>query len=1057
MDLKKLINQKVTHTRFGNGFIVNITKNNVSVKFKNGEVHFFSFPNTFKNNIIRFIDIDHDEVLKEIENPNLNKPEKETPTKQQKPEVVVKPIIKQEKEPIKEKPIIKQDKPEIVEKIIKKEAKTTIPVSKEPKKIEENLYSVVYEDSYNNLYDDKLDDYEKFLNEFKEYWNNKKLLSYIVVKYVNNKRVFKKLKEESKKIILKAIDSKTEDIDKGIVTVFISMIAHKEYDGTIWPYIEQELEELYLKEDQLSINNTIRKLIHDNEYGGEVSVLIHAGIFVKYYKDYYTFFYDIYKANFDQNLVNVPVIEILTDTFKGIKEDLIKENSDLLYLKITNSTYYLAKYTKQALIISPEEMAKVAIDFLRHIDLWYHENKYDKMEPNLHRALKIWLEIEAEKITKIIGNKNSYIIKPTFTFNPNSMEILLNFKTINLVGLTSIDYKKLDISIKDDTVVKTLNIDIDYRIYQRIGYYSIKIREYLVSNPFANISLKVTYDKKTIYKTDETLTKDIYVFNDVGTELTNTNDHLGFAYVVHNPTQKFLNAKEYPFGSHKISYLELTKAITIDVNNEPLDTFKDLKLGLNGQIESKIKGKVNKKDYDVYKELDSFVFENYLKAKDMILSINKTTKSLSEMVKEDNKANELFRFIIDFKKINLVSDTYNIEIKDLKNNLIESFDFIYDKNLTLNIKEKDDLLVDSFLTSAFPIKEKEKINYNLQTENDLKYVFKLNNKIVEYVVSLNKPRFKYSQNSFWQTLTDVELISDELYVTNDIKRVDVYSSSNLTTLKEKNKNGGFTVYDLKELKNLNLKLKEEIKIVFHLENGDKPQYKLYQTPTVVGTPKIKFYNKNDLIVDFDIKCFQKDKWILEITDPQKGKKRLDLTTNKAIIRNLIPFKRYTFTIKDKQNISYGRVMSDFYEESFIFVDAKALEGKTFSLRNSTYLNSNNKKENFELNNMTILFKRIITNKEEIKRTTFNNENVYYEIEFYNIAFNNSLRPFKYNKTIYAEVQSQRTEEVVKLKIEDIDGNKIGADVKKNRLINKYKKKNTPLLYLYINILNDLFK
>src|SRR5690554_4025653 len=67
MDLKKLIHERVTHTRLGDGEIVSITKNNVSVKFAKGEVQFFSFPNTFKNNIIRFIDIDHDEVLKEIE------------------------------------------------------------------------------------------------------------------------------------------------------------------------------------------------------------------------------------------------------------------------------------------------------------------------------------------------------------------------------------------------------------------------------------------------------------------------------------------------------------------------------------------------------------------------------------------------------------------------------------------------------------------------------------------------------------------------------------------------------------------------------------------------------------------------------------------------------------------------------------------------------------------------------------------------------------------------------------------------------------------------------
>ena len=236
------------------------------------------------------------------------------------------------------------------------------------------------------------------------------------------------------------------------MTIFISMIAHKEYDGTIWPYIVQELEEIYTKDDQLQINRAIRTLIVDNNLGGEVSVLIHAGIFVKYYKDYYTFMYDIYKANFEQSILNTPVEEILVDTFVGIKPDLIKEESDMFYLKLTDTTYYLAKYTKQALIISPEEMAKVTKPFLKHIDLWYHENKYDKSEPDFHRSLKLWLEIEANKITKIIVNRNAYISEPIFRFNVNTMGVYLTYKTINVVGIPILDYRKLEVQVVEGKI-----------------------------------------------------------------------------------------------------------------------------------------------------------------------------------------------------------------------------------------------------------------------------------------------------------------------------------------------------------------------------------------------------------------------------------------------------------------------------------------------------------------------------------------------------------------------------------------------------------------------------
>jgi len=39
------------------------------------------------------------------------------------------------------------------------------------------------------------------------------------------------------------------------------MIAHKEYDGTIWPYIVQELEEIYTKDDQLQLIEQLEHLL----------------------------------------------------------------------------------------------------------------------------------------------------------------------------------------------------------------------------------------------------------------------------------------------------------------------------------------------------------------------------------------------------------------------------------------------------------------------------------------------------------------------------------------------------------------------------------------------------------------------------------------------------------------------------------------------------------------------------------------------------------------------------------------------------------------------------
>lgn len=542
MDIKKLINERVTHSTLGNGHIIDITKNSVSVKFAKDKIQFFSFPNTFKNNIIRFIDIDHDEVLMRIEKekPTVIEPKKEEPT-----------IIK----PIKDKPISApiKEKPSIIE----------------PNKEEPTIIKPIKEKPISTPIKETISDYEIFLNEFAEYWKERKLLAYLVVKYANEKEIYKNLKETVIKIIKKTIKEEPTSFDKGLVTIFIAMIAHQEYDGTIWPYIERELEELYLKEKELEINKAIRKLIADNEFGGEVSVLIHAGIFIKYYKDYYVFMDDIYKINFNNNILNAPVEEILTATFKGIKEDLMKEDNNLLYLKLIDSTYYLSKYTKYALIIAPAEMAKLTKHFLRHLNLWYHENKYDKTQINLHKALKLWLEMKEAKASKITIDKKPYINKPVFKFNSSSMKVTLNYPPVNIVDIKNLNYKKLKIKLLVDKTKTRLKVDSDYRIYQRIGYYSVIIDEYIINNPLAEIKLIVSYNKKIIYRSSKEISKKTYVFNEKGEELKSTDNYSGFFYLVHKTDEIFLNAKEYLFETHKISYLKAD-----EINNL---NFKDKK------------------------------------------------------------------------------------------------------------------------------------------------------------------------------------------------------------------------------------------------------------------------------------------------------------------------------------------------------------------------------------------------------------------------------------------------------------------------------------------------
>ena len=76
-----------------------------------------------------------------------------------------------------------------------------------------------------------------------------------------------------------------------------------------------------------------------------------------------------------------------------------------------------------------------------------------------------------------------------------------------------------------------------------------------------------------------------------------------------------------------------------------------------------------------------------------------------------------------------------------------------------------------------------------------------------------------------------------------------------------------------------------------LANDERIQHNLYVGPVIVGKPKTKYTKEDNLMVEFDIKCFDKDKWILEITDPFKGK-------NKLIYQ---PIKRLLLTLSHLKN------------------------------------------------------------------------------------------------------------------------------------------------------------
>lgn len=1137
MKLQKLIGQKVTHTTHGDGKIHSISETNVSIIFPKDGLQFFSFPNTFRNNILRFVDIDHDEVLASLdkkEEPEVKAVfQEETPKVdskpvriKEKPQVESKPIrIKQEpvKEEVKSEPIrIKQQEPtvEVVEvtekpaiRIVEQPNVEEKTIKEEPV-IEEVLDQVeevtpieVIEESYDELDigvefldeadqtpvidtleeedfeepleedDEKIEiivrdqdyedesleketgyNYDVFLGEFYEYVKNKKLFTFIVVKYVNDEAIFNELKSLVLKIILETLDRDPKEEEKSFVTLFIAMVAYLHFDGGLWPYIEDELQEIYQIKDRDEVNKTIKMLIDDKTLAGEDSVLLHAGIFVKFFHDYYSLMYDIYSLNFDYTLEKTPVEEILTDTFVGLRRLLLKDDSEEIYLRLTNRTYYIAKPTKQALVHSPEELAKVTKHFLRHIDLWYHKEEFDESENDFYKALKLWLDVESSRLTKILTSTKSHVVKSTYKMKPSTKEVYLAFPVIFLKGLRDFDYRRLEVEMTIGNTKEKLVIDSDYRIYRRIGYNTISIVDYLVKKPLEQLSLTIYYNKEPLYTTDEKLHRSFIIFDEDGTEIFNETDYEGFINLVHDKYERVLDAKEHNFPEHTVSEFKVNKSRTYRLGETRLSFKKALTIGLNGRVVKGLTALVNSKSYIVYKELENFVFESTLKAKDIVMELNDETYPLIDVVPYDNTYGENFQYEVLLEKLELKSDIYHLVIKDLSGIIIKEIDFLYDKNLKIikNIK-KLPLIYDFSINSSFNVIENKKYNYDFSRRYDIHFEFKLRNQTIKYLIDFNIPRYKYNLKETWRAFDDLELKSDVLILSRDCSKALVkWPNEDPLELHMLEIGKEFKKFNLKPLYNFELPKENNVKVEVTFEDGTKEELTLYVIPEVISKPKALFTQKGNLMLNFDVKCFDPDRWTLEIIDSSGRNKTHEFTHQKSLLRDFLPYEEYNIKIREKRSSSFGSTPDVFYEDTFIFVDNEGLFGKTFLINSASYIDEEQLNQTVELRPFAIKFLRKVSRTEDsLKETSLDINNVCYRCELYRVGRNNQLTRLEMKERLYCEVLTERSNPMLRIKIEDRNGDKVSVNLRRRTIEERIRPRNVLINQFMIDTLKDI--
>lgn len=898
------------------------------------------------------------------------------------------------------------------------------------------------------------------LNNIKN--NKEKLLYELIIEYIDDEKIFSMLIERVTKIVLNSQRKEISDFEKQVVLFFMSMIAFKYYDGSLWPYVRKTLNKLYQLLSVEKIEHSIRSFIVNNDLfiGNRhiTNTLVHAAIPFNFFKSYFVFVYDIFTLNFEKSIEGVPVDDVLYETFCGLKSTLLddKGEEDKLNLAVTNKTYELIKSTKLAIIHYPLEMAKITNTFIQMIHNWYYNNPIDNKISSYHKkAFNSW--VEKQKREKPSVSKKEYIRNPRFNFNRNHNTIYLEFPSISIKEMNDIDVNKIDIVLKTNLEEKTLIHQRDFIVMNRIGYKSIIINPQKIINPLGDIKIIAKYNNEIVYPSFNKLKRDYIIFNENGKEIYKNNKYDGLVYLVHNQNFKTEGSEEINFEHYKITIFQANSVKMYHLGEESIYFSRMVKEDLYGELVNEVICLADNKEVKVYKKADYYIFTSIFQAEDIFIYINEIKYKLVDLLDSFDEFENRYRYNVNLAKLNLNFGIYNIVIINKLNERLKIETFIIDNDFEIIMNDIGNLKYDININSSFNLEQYKKENFDFGIFEQAEFNFTLGGISFKYLV-LSFPRFKYNINDKWQKLSNLEFVSNKLYTTKEIENIVVCLSDEtkfkLELIESKN---NYNVYDLTRFTSYKVDF-DYIDFEIHFKEKEPIYLTFYLNQAVVGLPKIEFLSNEQLKIDFDIKCFQKENLVLEIIDSTNNKKEVVLNEKHVILNDYKPYEDYHFIIRKKVRNIFFEKEKTLYNLTYKIFDTKKLKGKLFKITKVGYWNKAGQEKEIEIQPTGIKFIKKVNQEDfNFNASNFNLLNDYYLCKLYKISHYGSIIPFKRKEKLYCEIASDRDSPYLTVYIVDECGDGLTLDLKREILEEEDKGINDAIDYLYINTNNGEIK
>lgn len=549
--------------------------------------------------------------------------------------------------------------------------------------------------------------YEIEVSKLKFLIYENKLIGNELIKFYDDDEFFNQIHKKAEEIIKNSMEVSISNLeDYYEVIISLSIIALKYYDGNFWRYVQETYKELYAKYSDQKIRGKINDIL--NKYKGNDLKryinypIMNAIVPVKFLSNYFEFMYDIYKINFQKSLPD-NVEDELKYVFNGLNA-YIQDEQDNLDLAVTNKTYKLIKTTQSIIkkMDNLDELIKLSAQVIKYIDNFYWNDTSKEISNNSYflEGLNIWkAQTEDKEQIRFAGEKKEREYtskwKPRFKLKDEKIYLITPIHRVP----KDIDPKKINIFVYNGD--EPISLEEEPIIQEVIGGYIVEPKNIMLDRPIGKLTYILSDGTKEIYNSKDSLYRDIIAFNKDGNELRNNepyDDIVIFASdIIDNENiDVFKTYEHYKLGS---IFVNVGDSLIVKNNIFIFDNFS--KPGIIGKQKDGAKIYCDNKEYLVYSNVFSVVFETERNIENLILEINGKRYKIKDMEFKQNGTDIIKNITVELEDIK-ANGLYNIKIFDLISDaIVYKNEFFLDTKLDWTCekiqKERYLILVDSSL------------------------------------------------------------------------------------------------------------------------------------------------------------------------------------------------------------------------------------------------------------------------------------------------------------------------------------------------------------------------